>query len=242
MCGSFILESPDVGEPCEKCKTCGQAVDWSRYIKQFCDVAKDETDTVDTECEEELTEGIYTEIEVEPEAAAEEDLNIEFDTNELLQELDSEDVVDGEYREIEESQEVSAYGLPKTEYPEGSLLTTEGCGHKHDCFICAQDCSMRRRARFCCEAPCGNLFDCITMNVLESLKNDIGNECRFINLDLAEHRASGEPDSCCKKCQINNCGYRCRRAVEVLPELKDAEERVIKPEQLEFKNNEHRKT
>ncbi len=244
VCGNS-LNPPDTEYPDMACARCGQTVDWSKCIKQFCDVAKDETDTVDTECEDELTEDIYTEIEVEPEAEAEEALNIEFDTNELLQELDSEDVIDGEYREIEESQGVSAYGLPKTEYPEGSLLTTEGCGHKYYCFICAKDCAIRQKSRYCCEAPLGNPFDCTTMNVLKSLKNDIGNECQFINLDLAEHRASGEPDPCCKNCQINDCGYRCRRAVEVLPELKDTEEEcIIKPEQPAlpvFKNNEQRK-
>lgn len=66
--------------------------------KQFCDVAKAETDTVDTECEEEITEDIVTEIEVIPEA--EEPLNMEFDTEELLRELD--DVVDAEYQEVAE--------------------------------------------------------------------------------------------------------------------------------------------
>lgn len=245
VCGS-PLNPPDTEYPDMVCDRCGQAVDWSGYIKQFCDIAKDETDTVDTECEEELTEGIYTEIEVEPEAEAEEALNIEFDTDELLQELDGEVVIDGEYSEIGESQEVSAYGLPKTEYPEGSLLTIEGCGHKYACFSCAQDCAIRQEARYCCDAPLGNPFACTIMNVLESLKKDIGNECQFINLDIAEHTSIGNPVPCCENCQINGCEYRCGRAVEVLPELEDAEEEcVIKPEQPElpeFKNNEQRKT
>ena len=247
VCGSS-LNPPDAEHPDMVCDRCGQAVDWSKYIKEFCDVAKDETYTVDTECEEKLTESIYTEIEVEPEAEAEEALSIEFDTNELLQELDSEAVIDGEYRVIEdtrlEENEVSAYGLPKTKYPEGSLFTTEGCGNKYACFSCAQDCTIRQKSRYCCDAPLGNPFDCTTMNELASLKNDIGNECQFINLDIAEHTSIGHPVPCCKNCQINDCGYRCRRAVEVLPELKDAEECVIKPEQPEFpvfKNNEQRK-
>ena len=42
---------------------------------------------------------------MEPEAEAEEALNIEFDTDELLQELDSEVVVDVECREVENSVE-----------------------------------------------------------------------------------------------------------------------------------------
>lgn len=176
---------------------------------------------------------------------AKESLSEEIYATSHKNEVDEQKIIDGKYREIEKSQGASAYGLPKTEYPKGSLLTTEGCGHKYDCFICAQDCGIRQKERYCCEAPCGNPFACTTMNVLENLKNDIGNECQFINLDLAEHKASGEPDPCCKNCQINDCGYRCRRAVKVLPELNDTEEEcVISPEQSDFpifKNNEQRK-
>lgn len=87
-----------------------------------------------------------------------------------------DDVIDGIYREIngsmpEEKQiatsqpsgiekkeglqkeKLSPYGLPVTVYPEGSLLTTVGCGHKYDCFSCAQDCTIRQENRYCAEAP-----------------------------------------------------------------------------------------
>ncbi|MCM1427108.1 MAG: hypothetical protein NC118_10930 [Eubacterium sp.] len=71
-----------------------------RESKQLCDVAKD---SVDTECEDESTEDIYTEIEVTPEE--EETLNVEFNTDELLQKLDNEDVIDTECREVKETVE-----------------------------------------------------------------------------------------------------------------------------------------
>ena len=106
ICGA-PLNSPEAENVSLSCGQCGQAVDWSRYVKRFCDVATD--DTVDAESEEESLEDILTEIEVMPEA--EEPLNVEFDTEELLQELDtviqeSEDnVIDGEYREITEAPE-----------------------------------------------------------------------------------------------------------------------------------------
>lgn len=68
----------------------------SEYADKPCDIA---TDAVKTECEEELAGEIVTEIEISPEAA--EGMDIEFDTNELMEELD--DVVDGEAREIMET-------------------------------------------------------------------------------------------------------------------------------------------
>lgn len=124
--------------------------------------------------------------------------------------------------------EKSAYGLEKTEYPEGSLLTTEGCGHKHDCFSCAQDCNIRQKDRYCALAPLGNPFPCTTMNVLEVLKREVGDKCQFVNNDLAPHTAgSGEADPCCRTCQ-ELCGYRCQRAPlqeearEVNTELQDS--------------------
>ncbi len=135
-----------------------------------------------------------------------------------------EAVVDGEYREIDipeqkgtveiatSQSEKSAYGLERTEYPEGSLLTTEGCGHKHDCFSCAQDCNIRQKDRYCALAPLGNPFPCTTMAVLVNLKEELEDKCQFVNNDLAPHMAgSGEADPCCRTCQ-ETCGYRCQRA------------------------------
>lgn len=108
--------------------------------------------------------------------------------------------------------EKSAYGLEKTEYPEGSLLTTEGCGHKHNCFSCAQDCNIRQKDRYCALAPLGNPFPCTTMAVLENLKEELEDKCQFVNNDLAPHKAgNGEADPCCRDCK-ELCGYRCQHA------------------------------
>lgn len=129
-----------------------------------------------------------------------------------------DEVLDAEYRELDTAEEVatsqpdkSAYGLAKTEYPEGSLLTTEGCGNKYNCFSCAQDCGIRQKERYCTFAPFGNPFNCTTMGILESLKSGAGDGCQFVNHDLAPHMAgSGEADPCCCDCG-ESCQYRCEK-------------------------------
>lgn len=111
-----------------------------------------------------------------------------------------------------EAEKLSSYGLPVTEYPEGSLLTTEGCGHKYDCFACAQDCGIRQKNRYCVEAPPGNPFSCTTMEVLGQLKEEMGDSCQFISQEKAYHRpGDNAADPCCKDC-TETCGYRCRRS------------------------------
>ncbi len=110
-------------------------------------------------------------------------------------------------------QKISPYGLPETVYPEGSLLTTVGCGHKYDCFSCAQDCMIRQEGRYCVEAPMGNPFGCTTMSVLENIRAELGEQCQFINPGLAEHTAgSNEPVPCCKNCDNESCNFRCMRS------------------------------
>lgn len=119
--------------------------------------------------------------------------------------------VDVEYREVEET--LSAYGLPKTEYPPESYLSTAGCGQKYTCFSCAKECEMRQEERYCVYAPLGNPYSCTTMNVLGNIKNEIGDKCQFINLELAEHtKGSNEPSPCCKNCK-EQCGYRCGQVI-----------------------------
>ncbi|MBD5395006.1 MAG: zinc ribbon domain-containing protein [Lachnospiraceae bacterium] len=121
-------------------------------------------------------------------------------------------------------EELSAYGLPKTEYPEGSLITTKGCGHKYSCFSCAQECRIRQEDNYCVEAPLGSPFGCTTMKVLENLKTEMGNKCQFTNHDLADSAAgSGAPQPCCKKCQ-EPCGYRCQRSQQSAISKEDPEE------------------
>lgn len=199
---------------------------------KICDIAIEQTHSINAECESEVEEDFATEIEVVPEA--EELIDIEFDTNELMQELN--DVIDGEYREIPE--EKSACGLKKTEYPEGSLTNTGGCGNKRHCFSCAHNCNIRQEARYCRYAPLGNPYGCTTMNVLENLKNEMKSRCQFINLDMSEHKAgNGEPDPCCKNC-YELCEYRCQKSV--LDKKEDIGESE-QPALPQFKNNEQRK-
>lgn len=111
-----------------------------------------------------------------------------------------------------EEEQLSAYGTEKTVRLEGSLLDTEGCEGGHDCFSCSMDCKIRQKDRYCMEAPLGKPYPCATMNVLESLRQDIGDKCQFINHDLAYHRSGdNEPDPCCKECK-EPCGYACSKA------------------------------
>lgn len=148
-------------------------------------------------------------------------MNIEKDFPEYLPEPLPEtcEVSDGECKEIPE--QLSAYGLPKTEYPKGSLLTTEGCGHQHDCFLCAQECDIRQKERTCREATCENPYGCQTMNKLRDIRWDKGDRCQFINPKLTYKTAgSGEPDPCCKECILRNeCDFCCDTAkLQVLRE------------------------
>lgn len=115
-------------------------------------------------------------------------------------------------KEVEEEL-LSILGHPLRIYPEGSLIATPGCG-KQDCFSCHRGgCELRQVDCYCVEAPMGNPFPCTTLNVVESLRHDIGSKCQFVNEDLAFHRAGdGQPVPCCKKCD-HPCGYECNRSV-----------------------------
>lgn len=56
---------------------------------------------------------------------------------------------------------LSFFGLPKTVRPEGSLLTTPGCGDgKYDCFSCSRACGIRQEPRQCVVSTCGNPQPC----------------------------------------------------------------------------------
>lgn len=114
--------------------------------------------------------------------------------------------------EIQE-EPVSILGYPLRVYPEGSLIATPGCG-KVDCFSCHRDgCELRQVDCYCVEAPTGNPFPCTTLHIVENLKQEVGNQCQFVNEDLAFHRAGdGQPVPCCKECD-HPCGYECRRSV-----------------------------
>lgn len=112
---------------------------------------------------------------------------------------------------------LSAYGTPKRQYPPDSLLTTPGCEGGHDCFLCAMSCEIRQDGRWCREAPCGNPFPCETMATWgsETLEEEVGRSCQFVDLDLADHRPGNNgADPCCKECEQKDCNFRCSRAVE----------------------------
>lgn len=147
-----------------------------------------------------------------------------------------DDIPDAEYRELETVEEVatsqpkqSPYGLAKSEYPEGSLIATAGCGNKYSCFSCAQNCGIRQAFRYCTTAPLGNPFNCTTMEVLENLKAEVGDRCQFLNYDLASHTwGSGEAVPCCMDCE-ELCGYRCQRSSqgEGIPDAEYRELEVV---------------
>lgn len=134
-----------------------------------------------------------------------------------------------------QTESVSPFGCTKSEYPMDSLIQSKGCGNKHNCFCCAQDCKIRQEDRYCVEAPLGNPFSCTTMNVLENLKDDFGDVCQFINQELAKKRCGdGEPDPCCKTCNVYDCGYRCKRAINLGFKKKKKEEAApVEPESEE---------
>lgn len=111
-----------------------------------------------------------------------------------------------------EEEKLSAYGTKKMVRPEDSLIDIEGCEGGHGCYSCSMDCKIRQEDRYCMEAPLGKPYPCTTMNVLECLRQDIGDKCQFINHELAYHRSGDhEPTPCCKECK-EPCGYACSRA------------------------------
>ena len=112
----------------------------------------------------------------------------------------------------EEQEKFSAYGTREKIYPPDSLITTSGCEGGHDCFSCSMECSIRKKDRYCRQAPMGNPFPCTTMNVLKLIRTDVGEKCQFINHDLAFHRSGdGEPNPCCRDCR-EICAFRCGRS------------------------------
>jgi len=245
-CGT-PLDSPEHGKnPSVICSWCGQAVDWSDYsVEESVATSQEpvitgteailEAETIEKDLEvfqepaEDVTE-VLIEAEIVEEIEADEEECAEVFAFEVLDsDEEAESIIDGEFREISMEvigeEEVSVYGLPKTVYPEGSSISTVGCGHKYNCFSCAQECDMRQEKRYCREATLGSPFSCTTMNVLELLKEEFAEVCQFVNYERAEYTAgSKEPVPCCKKCQVSDCGYRCGRSVYVKTDTKEVTE------------------
>ena len=140
---------------------------------------------------------------------------------------------------------LSFYGFPATKHPEGSLLTTAGCGNgKHDCFDCCRDCAIRQEDRYCRTAPLGNPFPCKQMS--EDFRKGIQyslhkNECQHLHPELAPIRdGDKEPNPCCLTCDIKTCFLRCdvakkkdeqeRKEREVEERRKEREAEAARPE------------
>ncbi len=118
-----------------------------------------------------------------------------------------------EHDRVRAEEKLSAYGTEKMVRPENSITDAEGCKGGHYCFSCSMDCQIRQEDRYCMEATLAKPFACETINVLECLRQDVGDKCQFVNHELAYHRSGdNESDPCCKECK-EPCGYACSRAV-----------------------------
>lgn len=151
-----------------------------------------------------------------------------------LEERSVEPEPDAEAQQIEESiaisqqdpEKLSAYGTSIKVYPEDSLLTTPGCEGGHDCFLCHLQCDIRQEYCRCVEATTGNPFPCEQIERIDTLREEIGERCQFIDLDQAYHRAGDhEPVPCCKECK-EPCQYACERSIK----KREAEEQTPEPE------------
>lgn len=139
-----------------------------------------------------------------------------------------------EIRALKKKQEEpkSFFGLPKTVYPEGSLLSTKGCGDgKYTCFSCVRPCGIRQEERYCRTAPLGNPFSCTQMSEEKRLDIEAGlfsEKCQHLHPELAPIREGDkEPTPCCLTCEHKTCYSRCDVAKK-----KDEDER--KKEQAEL--------
>ena len=138
----------------------------------------------------------------------------------------------GEEELGEQPEKLSAYGTPKRVYPKGSLLETPSCEGGHYCFSCPEmKCDIRGKDRQCWYAPCGNPFPCeiVAERSLDLLTEQMGNQCQFVNHDLAYHCVGNEEAApCCCRCK-NPCEWACKRAT-----AEKGEEEVVATSQQEI--------
>ena len=157
-------------------------------------------------------------------------------------------------REIRAMKEpLSFFGLPKTVRPEGSLLTTPGCGDgKYDCFICFRSCSIRQEPRQCVVSTCGNPKPCDLIDN-EKWQKRMGyslykDECQMLHHELAPIREGDkEPSPCCRNCTNKACFNRCdvakaedeeankKAQAELRKQQQEAEAKKPEPTKLEIK-------
>lgn len=132
--------------------------------------------------------------------------------------------------ETPEPKKLSAYGKPIKVYPADSLIVMPGCEGGHDCFMCHLQCDIRQEYCRCVEATTGNPFPCEQIERIDTLREEIGERCQFIDLDQAYHRAGDhEPVPCCKEC-MEPCQYACERSIR----KREAEEPDPEPVQSEL--------
>lgn len=134
---------------------------------------------------------------------------------------------------------LSFFGLPKTVRPEGSLLTTPGCGDgKYDCFSCSRACGIRQEPRQCVVSTCGNPQPCGLIDNEEWQKR-IGyslykDECQMLHHELAPIREGDkEPAPCCWNCQNKTCFNRCDVAKAEDEEAKKKAQAELRRQQQE---------
>lgn len=134
---------------------------------------------------------------------------------------------------------LSFFGLPKTVRPEGSLLTTPGCGDgKYDCFSCSRACGIRQEPRQCVVSTCGNPQPCGLIDNEEWQKR-IGyslykDECQMLHHELAPIREGDkEPAPCCRNCQNKTCFNRCDVAKAEDEEAKKKAQAELRRQQQE---------
>ena len=152
-----------------------------------------------------------------------------------------------------EEEQLSFYGVPRTVRPEGSLLTTPGCGDgKYDCFSCCRECAIRQEPRQCRTAPCGNPFSCTRIDN-EDWKRSIAcslykNECQLLHPELAPIREGDkDPEPCCLTCEHKSCFARCdvakkededkrkKEQAELRKRQREAEDRRPEPSERDIK-------
>lgn len=134
---------------------------------------------------------------------------------------------------------LSFFGLPKTVRPEGSLLTTPGCGDgKYDCFSCSRACGIRQEPRQCVVSTCGNPQPCELIDNEEWQKR-VGyslykDECQMLHHELAPIREGDkEPVPCCRNCQNKTCFNRCDVAKAEDEEAKKKAQAELRRQQQE---------
>lgn len=154
----------------------------------------------------------FPEIDVEQES----DENVTQETNRTELSDTASFTVTAEDLIGDPEEELSAYGLPKTVYPPDSLISCPGCkgdsGRGYSCFNCHMECGIRQEYCYCVEATMGNPFPCamVGSGMVETLRQEIGESCQFVNLDLVERKVgTDEPVPCCQQC-ANPCAYACQ--------------------------------